>query len=147
MAFFGPTLVADPICRPYRPLRPLPSSSLTQPSGPIPASLHLPQGRFLSQPFLDLRHRWQRGMADRSSPVPLSPPFAKLIVDARECLRECADMEVGEMNPVGLVVESVMIFDFLMGGGLLVFPDFFIVVPFTLMLDGLERDFALTTWS
>src|SRR5689334_5313071 len=38
-----------------------------QPSMPMPASLQRWQGRWRSQPFLLLRHRWQRGFEDRSS--------------------------------------------------------------------------------
>lgn len=40
-AFFTGT----PMWRPYRPLRPFPSSSLMHPWMPMPASLHRPQGR------------------------------------------------------------------------------------------------------
>jgi hypothetical protein len=59
-------LTGTPMCRPYRPLRPLPSSSLMQSSAGIPASRHLPQGLCLSQPFLLLRQRWHRGLVERS---------------------------------------------------------------------------------
>ena len=60
-------LTGTPICRPYRPFRPFPSSSLTHPSIPMPASLHRPHGRWRSHPFLLLRQRWQRGLLDKSS--------------------------------------------------------------------------------
>ena len=80
-------LMVTPMCRPYRPFRPLPSSSLTHPSTPIPASRQRPQGRCRSQPFLLLRQRWQRGLAERSSssgPSGRSCAFS----DAFDALRE-----------------------------------------------------------
>ena len=93
----SPRLTGTPMCRPYLPLRPFPSSSLMQPSMPIPASLQRPQGRWRSQPFLLLRQRWQRGLEERSSS---SVPSAcwKLMVDAVEVLRDCDGKDAGDIG-------------------------------------------------
>jgi hypothetical protein len=100
----SPRLTGTPIWRPYLPLRPLPSSSLTQPSMPMPASLQRPQGRWRSQPFLLLRQRWQRGLEERSSS---SVPRAcwKLMVDAAEVLRDCEGSEAGDIGTLACVWE------------------------------------------
>jgi hypothetical protein len=78
-----------PMCRPNRPFLPLPSSSLTHPSMPIPASLQRWQGRCRSQPFLLLRHRWQRGFDERSSSSPLEG-CCRSSPEEEEALRLCA---------------------------------------------------------
>lgn len=96
-------LIGTPIWRPYRPLRPLPSSSLMHWSALRPASRQRPQGRWRSQPFLLFRHRWQRGLVDRSGCS--SSPGWPDIAEAIEGLRDWLGREAGDIGPAATLFD------------------------------------------
>jgi len=115
----GGAMTGTPMCRPYRPLRPLPSSSLMQSSAGMPASLHRPQGRCLSQPFLLFRQRWHRGFVERSGCSSSPGPDGSVGLEAIDCLRE-PGRDAGVMGPTTLAAFAFGLAgreDLTLGGG------------------------------
>ena len=79
----------------------------------MPASLQRWQGRWRSHPFLLLRHRWQRGLDDRSSSS--APNWCWKLIEAVEALRDCEGSDVGDIGGLLAPLVFVLVLEWVRG--------------------------------